>query len=424
MTQPTYEIYTKGTDGRRAGLVRDWTGVSLVLRWNDESKFTLAGSGREACPFKRGTGIVVFRDGEAIFSGLASSIESQYEAATEVWSWSVTGIDDIGLLARRVIYPDPTVADPSTATATAYTVSGKLETAILGIIGMNAEEGKALNDRRVPNLTTAVSQGAGDEVTLTSTFDELLDFILTALSDSNLGIRESWQPKTGAFEIGIVTAVDRSKSVVFSTDNGTLAGWQHKQEAPSANVVIVRGMEITSTSTEAEASATTDTTDADTETDTTAETETPKVYQWAVASDAESVERWGRIEKYVERSDISTIKDEEAGTEETPEETLVRLQKAAAEELLEAEGKESWSLTVTPTDMTAWRTAWNLGDTVAFVADGEKLTAQIAEVKVDFSDAVETVTPTIGTIERGELGEIFDALGNLKRRIRVQENKK
>ena len=414
MTQPQYEIYTKGTDGKRAGLVRDWTAVSLDFRWNDESKFTLSGSGRSACPFKRGTGIVVFRDGEAILSGLASSIESQYEADTEVWSWSVTGIDDIGLLARRVIYPDPTAADPSTATATAYTVTGKLETAVLGIIGMNAEEGKALNDRRVPNLTTAVSQGAGDEVTLTSTFDELLDFVLTALSDSSLGIRETWKPKTGAFEIGIVTAEDRSRNVVFSVENGTLAGWKHVQEAPEANVIIARGMEIAST---AEATASDDTTG-----DTA--TETAKVYQWAVASDAESVERWGRIEKYVERSDISTIKDEEAGTEETPEETLARLQKAAAEELLEAEGKESWSLTVTPTDMTAWRSAWNLGDTVAFVADGEKLTAQIAEVKVDFSDAVETVTPTIGTIERGELGEIFDALGNLKRRIRVQENKK
>jgi hypothetical protein len=416
MTQPQYEIYTKGTDGRRAGLVRDWTAVQLVFRWNDESKFTLSGSGRSACPFKRGTGIVVFRDGEAILSGLASSIESQYEADTEVWSWSVTGIDDIGLLARRVIYPDPTSADPSTATATAYTVTAKLETAVLGIIGMNAEEGTALNDRRIPNLTTAVSQGAGDEVTLTSSFDEVLDFILTALSDSSLGIRETWKPKTGAFEIGIAEAVDRSRNVVFSVENGTLAGWKHVQEAPSANVIIARGMEITSTT--AEATATDDTTD------TTTDTETPKVYQWAVASDAESVERWGRIEKYVERSDISTIKDEEAGMEETPEETLVRLQKAAAEELLEAEGKESWSLTVTPTDMTAWRSAWNLGDTVAFVADGEKLTAQIAEVKVEFSDAVETVTPTIGTIERGELGEIFDALGNLKRRIRVQENKK
>lgn len=417
MTQPIYEIYTKGTDGRRAGLVRDWTAVSLVFRWNDESKFTLSGSGREACPFKRGTGIVVFRDGEAILSGLASSIESQYEADTEVWSWSVTGIDDIGLLARRVIYPDPTTADPSAATATAYTVTAKLETAVLGIIAKNAEEGKALNDRRIPNLTTAVSQGAGEEVTLTSSFDEVLDFILTALSDSSLGIREAWNPKTGAFEIGIAEAVDRSRNVVFSVENGTLAGWKHTQEAPEANVVIARGMEITST---AEATATDDTTTDETTTDT----ETPKTYQWAVASDAESVERWGRIEKYVERSDISTIKDEEAGTEETPEETLVRLQKAAAEELLEAEGKESWSLTVTPTDMTAWRSAWNLGDTVAFVADGEKLTAQIAEVKVEFSDAVETVTPTIGTIERGELGEIFDALGNLKRRIRVQENKK
>ncbi len=410
MIQPTYEIYTKGEDGKRAELVREWTAVQLVLRWNDESKWTLSGSGRSACPFKRGAGIVVIRDGEVIMSGLASSIESQYEADTEVWSWSVAGVDDIGLLARRVIYPDPTSADPSTATA--YTVTGKLETAALGIIAKNAEEGTALNARRIPNLKTAVSQGAGEEVTLTSSFDEVLDFILTALNDSSLGIREVWQPKTGAFEIGIAEAVDRSKSVVFSVDNGTLAGWTHKQEAPSANVIIARGMEITST---AEATASDD---------TTTDTETEKVYQWAVAEDAESVAKWGRIEKYVERSDISTIKDEEAGTEETPEETLIRLQKAAAEELLEAEGKESWSLTVTPTDMTAWRSAWNLGDTVAFVADGEKLTAQIAEVKVDYSDAVETVTPTIGTIERGELGEIFDALGNLKRRIRVQENKK
>lgn len=420
MIQPTYEIYTKGDDGKRAELVREWTAVSLVLRWNDESKWTLSGSGRSACPFKRGAGIVVFRDGEVIMSGLASSIESQYEADTEVWSWSVTGVDDIGLLARRVIYPDPTSADPSTATA--YTVTGKLETAALGIIAKNAEEGTALNDRRIPNLKTAVSQGAGEEVTLTSSFDEVLDFILTALSDSTLGIREVWQPKTGAFEIGIAEAVDRSRNVVFSVENGTLAGWKHKQEAPSANVVIVRGMEITSTSTSTDDTAVT--ADDTTTDDTTTDTETPKVYQWAVAEDAESVAKWGRIEKYVERSDILTIKDEEAGTEETPEETLVRLQKAAAEELLEAEGKESWSLTVTPTDMTAWRSAWNLGDTVAFVADGEKLTAQIAEVKVEFSDAVETVTPTIGTIERGELGEIFDALGNLKRRIRVQENKK
>lgn len=413
MTQPYYEIYTKDSDGKRGGLVQEWTAVQLVLRRNDESKWTLSGMGLRPCPFKRGTGIVVFRDGDVILSGLASSIEAQYTASTEVWSWSVTGIDDIGLLARRVIYPDPTNSDPSVAGAVPYTVTAKLETAVTKLINVNARTGSALNERLIPNLTTAESQGAGDKVTLSATFDELLEFILTALNDSNLVIRESWKPSTGAFELRVEAAEDRSATVVFSTDNGTLAAWKHKQKAPEANVIICRGMDITP-----EAETTTD------ETAATEETETPKVYQWAVAEDTESVAKWGRIEKYVERSDIVTIKDEEAGTEETPEEVLARLQKAAAEELLNAEGKESWSLTVTPTDMTAWRSAWNLGDTVGFVADGEKMTAQIKEVKVSYANAVETVTPTIGTIERGELGEIFDALGQLKRRIRVQENKK
>ena len=413
MTQPYYEIYTKDSDGKRGGLVQEWTAVQLVLRRNDESRWTLSGMGLRPCPFKRGTGIVVFRDGDVILSGLASSIEAQYTASTEIWSWSVTGIDDIGLLARRVIYPDPTNSDPSVAGAVPYTVTAKLETAVTKLINVNARTGHALNDRLIPNLTTAESQGAGDEVTLSATFDELLEFILTALNDSNLVIRESWKPSTGAFELRVETAEDRSATVVFSTDNGTLAAWKHKQKAPEANVIICRGMDITP-----EAETTTD------ETAATEETETPKVYQWAVAEDTESIAKWGRIEKYVERSDIVTIKDEEAGTEETPEEVLARLQKAAAEELLNAEGKESWSLTVTPTDMTAWRSAWNLGDTVGFVADGEKMTAQIKEVKVSHANAVETVTPTIGTIERGELGEIFDALGQLKRRIRVQENKK
>ncbi len=423
MTQPYYEIYTKDSDGKRGGLVQEWTAVQLVLRRNDESRWTLSGMGLRPCPFKRGTGIVVFRDGDVILSGLASSIEAQYTASTEVWSWSVTGIDDIGLLARRVIYPDPTNSDPSVAGAVPYTVTAKLETAVTKLINVNARTGSALNDRLIPNLTTAESQGAGDEVTLSATFDELLEFILTALNDSNLVIRESWKPSTGAFELRVEAAEDRSATVVFSTDNGTLAAWKHKQKAPEANVIICRGMDITpeAETTEETADGTTDGTTTDT---TTEETETPKVYQWAVAEDTESVAKWGRIEKYVERSDIVTIKDEEAGTEETPEEVLARLQKAAAEELLNAEGKESWSLTVTPTDMTAWRSAWNLGDTVGFVADGEKMTAQIKEVKVSYANAVETVTPTIGTIERGELGEIFDALGQLKRRIRVQENKK
>lgn len=408
MRQPDYEIYAKSADGKRAGLIQEWTSVQLILRWNDTSKWTLSGSGLNACPLKRGAGIAVFRDGEAILSGIATSIEAQYTASTGVWSWTATGIDDIGTLARRVIYPDPSNADPSSGTA--YTVTAKLETAVTALIRANAETGTALNARLIPNLTTAASQGAGDEITLTAAFDELLDFILTALKDSNLGIRENWKPSTGAFELSISSAADRSASVIFSAENGTLAAWKHTQKAPSANVIICRGMDITPEETTAAISEET--------------TETQKVYQWAVAEDTESVGRWGRIEKYVERSDITTIKDDEAGTEETPEEVLARLQKAAAEELLAAEGSESWSLTVTPTDMTAWRSAWNLGDTVGFVADGEKLTAQVKEVKVSYTNAVETVTPSIGTIERGELGEIFDTLGQLKRRIRVQEIKK
>ncbi len=412
MSQPEYEIYTKDENGKRVAPVQDWTGLQLVLRRNDTSKWTLSGMGLNACPFKRGTGVAVFRDGEVILSGIASSIVETYTAATEIWSWSVTGVDDIGMLARRVIYPDPASADP--AAAAAYTVNGKLETAITQLIRVNAQTGHALNARLIPNLTTAESQGAGDDVTLSSSFADLLDFILSALSDSNLVIRESWKPSTGEFVLSIAAAEDRSANVVFSVDNGTLSAWKHTQKAPTANVIICRGMEITPAE---EAAA------DDTATDTAEETETPKVYQWAVAEDAESITRWGRIEKYVDRSDIATIKDEEAGTEETPEEVLARLQKAAAEELLSAEATESWALTVIPTDMTAWRTAWNLGDTVAFVADGEKMTAQIKEVKVSYTEAVETVTPTIGTIERGELGEIFDALGQLKRRIRIQENK-
>lgn len=277
---------------------------------------------------------------------------------------------------------------------------------VLRLIARNAGE-RALRERRVALMDVEKEPHLGERVQVESSFENLRSVTQSLMEDSGFGLRMKWDGKSGRFKVGVYRARDLSRTVVFSVEQGNLKSWKRSWSAPKGNAIYAGGW-----------------TKSEEEVDEDGEKTGRIIYypqQFVLLEDEESIRVWGRHELFVDHSDNEPQSFED-GTKETDEEVLERLRSLAAEDLAENRAKESVSLSVQPLPRTEWRTHWDTGDTVSVVINGERMSAVITQVSVSFSGGAETVLPTVGSIPRGTFESVFDALGNLDKRIGKKEN--
>ena len=397
-----YNFYLKTSDGFRGEVIRDVTSFEVTFRMNEVSKWTMSGAGLKPCPFSEGSEIIVYRGSEPFFSGFANEIKDSYDTAARIYDWSVSGEDDFGRLAHRVIYPDASAEEPAPGEEADYT--GFLSDVLLTIVRENAAAGYCRSERIIPRLDVSTIPGLGEEQTLTAHFDTLLPFVLDKLKDKELGIRGVWNGTTGRWDLQIFQPRDVSETVIFSVEAGSLAGWERTKKAPAANWIYCKGCEVSDDSGEP-----------------TGEIMT------VIVSDTDSIATWGRIEKYLDQSSITQIieKDEEGReiSRESWDSVRERLRQAALDALVENSAQNGYKLTIAEIDRMAYKTHWDLGDTVAVRVADTEFRAAIEEIKVQMEDGVETVTPSVGEMQKGELESVFTELGSLRKQIEVLQKK-
>lgn len=404
-----YAFYLKTETGQRGAMINDVISIEITWRWNEVSKWTMTGAGLAPCPLGKGAEIIVYRGEEPYLSGYVTEIEDSFDAASGIYDWTVEGQDDLGKLERRVIYPDPSNADVQWDRE--YSAEGSAADVLLDLIRRNIADLADLPERRIVTLTTHDKEGVGENVTVAAEYDTLLDFVLDQLSDGKLGIRAVWNGETGSSEIQIYLPEDVSLNVIFSVEAGSLAGWTRTRTAPKGNVLLVTGCEVKENDEEESAE------------DESSE-DAPKFYQTVIVIDEESVREWGRYELKIDHGDIKRIeeKDEDTGEvtyQESWESVAERLRQAALTDLENNSAEDGYELTITELDRMQYKKHWDLGDTVSVrIADTEFL-APIKEIKVTYAEGIETVTPSVGKLQKGELQSVFDELGNLKQRITV-----
>lgn len=386
-----YEVYLRNDEGKRGSLVNGIVSVTSLMRFNQPVKWTITGAGLEDCPLADNARIAIFRDGKLQYCGYVNSKETKYDAKTRIYDWEVSGLSDLGKLSDRLTYPDPAVTPPNPNDS--YSATGLHSVILLNAIDINAGA-NANSNRRDEKLIISEQRPVGDTETIDWKLDSLLKMVQDSLKSSEIQIHETWDLSNGTWDIKIGNPQDVSDKVIFSVDNGSISSWERTVTAPKANYLIVTGCQ-----------------------------DDNKQYLYTRVYDQASIDKWGRIEGVVSRSDIKRIIEKDENNQVTYEEpwasVMERLETAAYEELEKATAKLGYKITTTEVNRNVYQEDYDIGSIVSVRIGGDEFFAKVDEIKITYSKGVETITPSIGTMQKGELQSVFTELGTLKEQIKV-----
>ena len=394
-----YKVYKRNPSGSRGSEISGIISIEATIRSNEPIKWTISGSSLTECPLSENDEIVVDRNSSLLFCGFVNDKQDYYDAASRIYDWELTGQSDLGKLSRRLVFPD--AADTTPDPDGSYSATGYLSTVLLDIIKLNSGQ-SAISARQLANLTVSSQSAVGTSQTVESTFDNLLKLVQDKLTDTDLTLRESWNTSTGKWDVRISSPVDVSNAVIFSVDNGSISSWERTVSPPTANWLLVTGCKKPI-----------DESDPDSEEATMS----------VVVSDSGSIRKWGRIEGVAKRSDIKRIieKDDDGNVtyEEPWSSVATRLQTAAYEELEKATAQFGYKLTTTEINRNVFRDDYDIDSIVSVRVGGDEFKAKVNEIKITYAAGVETIVPSIGTLQKGELQSVFSELGTLKEQIKV-----
>lgn len=374
---PDWTVYARAPDMTLAGQVDDYQKLEMVTRFNDVGTWLLdVDASTSPAPFLMldGAGLVVTADGTVVFSGPVTRRERDF--AGDHNRLRVSGFDDSVQLTRRLASPQPTTAAPPYNSQGYDVRTGTCSTILGQYVNVNAGPG-ALGARQIPGLTLAADPGLGTSITGRARWQPLPELLQgLALAGGGLGYRVL-QVGTG-IQFSVYAVVDRTASVIFSTDLGNLEAFAWSEEAPDTNYVYVGGGG-----------------------EDTART----IYE---GQDSASIGRWGRIESFRDRRDTSVAAE---------------LAQAAVDELQKSAGQTSMAITPIDLPQMAYLANYGLGDKVTAVMDGVPVQQVVREVKVTLAENGVRVVPTIGTPGRQDLLGIFDRLRAAESRLVTLERR-
>ena len=381
-----YDVFLRNKEtGLRTKLIQGIVSLSVIFRFNEPSKWVITGAGLEECPVSGSSDIAVFRNNSILFCGYTESVKTKFDVKSQIYDWEISGKSDLGKISYRLIYPDSSVATPNPNQT--YSDSGVLSAVMSNLIKKNAAQSSSCNVyRRLPNLTVPTQTSVGDSVTIEAKLENVVKYIQDNLKSTDIQIKETWDMETGEWDIYIGNPQDVSSSVIFSVDNGSIAAWERTVSAPKANHIVVTGCKNESDE-----------------------------LMYVSVYDQDSIDKWGRIESTVNRSDIKRNED----TSETWESVAARLENAAYEELEKATATFGYKLTVSEMSKKKFPEDYGVGSIVSVRIGNDEFTAKVEEIKITYAKGVETIVPSVGTMQKGELQKVFTEIGTLKEQVKV-----
>jgi len=362
-----------------------WTKVDLTARYNAVGAWSITVPATDKnieLTNIPSLGVVVDWNGVYRFTGPMETwapSKSLDDAGQVTDTITLSGADDLALIANRTAYPDPASSWAS------QTVSGEdaqtavpCETAIKHYVNVNAGPG-ALAARRAPHLTVASSLGMGGTVSYSARFAdgvdlELMDIIrLLIASGGPLGVTVTQQG--GSLVFDTYEPRDLSETAWFSFALGNLRGVDLSDAAPTITNALVRGSTT-----------------------------------FVEVAGAGAGDPWRRIE---------TIVDQSSSTDST------EMTQAGQDALSQGAGAAQMSISTVDLPLLSFGTDYGLGDTVTVeVRDGVTYQDIVSAVQLTADDSgqnyVETATPTVGASE-SDIGDDQTASAQLAARVRALE---
>lgn len=218
-----------------------YTRAEIVLRWLYPSTWSLDLPATPAVLRRVGPGwgVRVFLDEDQVLSGDMEEIERERAEADTL---SVTGADDLAVVAAELAYPDPSAAATAQTAESHDSRSGPAETVIKGYVAANIGVGRAAAraDAAVPDareVTVAPDLGRGGTVSARARFDPLMDLVRQV--HGGLGV--TCHQQDGGLVFDTVEPRDLSTSATFSFETGNLASCRWATGYPDATHVVVAG---------------------------------------------------------------------------------------------------------------------------------------------------------------------------------------
>lgn len=363
-----YEIFLRDENKKIIGQLDGFSSLVFIRRFNAVGSWALKSSTSALALLTKKGGIVVHRNGDPFFSGDMSEFEDENGI-----DMTANGDDDLGPLAGRLVLPvssgAPFVNDYDVRSAAA-------ETAIKQYVNLNAGPG-ALADRRVHGLSIEVDKGLGINVTGRARFDNLLVFINSLAIQAGLGFR------VNNSEFQIYKPSDKTKSIIFSTELGTLGAYKFHEKRGKVNYIYCGGTGTGSS----------------------------RVFYEKQNSDA--ILSWGRFEAFIDKNNTSVAAE---------------LAAAASEELERQCNQVSLTFTPVVTETMRPIDDYDIGDWVTAVVRGQTINQRVMEMKtsIDVSGA-EVHEMTIGTegqtTDLSGLSAIYSRIRGLDQRLSTQERR-
>jgi len=223
--------------------ITTWTSITAEVKHNEVGggEFTVpATDALSSVLATPGARVKLIRNGSVFSAGPIEKREYSWDSKAGTGPTVCQWADDLVYIARRDIYPDPTVAADAQVIEAYTATTTNAETIIRDIVNRNIGPG-ALTPRIEPYLLMGPVSGVGTNVDFTARFDKAMDKIRDlCVAGGNLGVRVS-ESASGHLEFTVYAPIDRSATVRFSPGLHNLRSLKLTHEAPVATVAITGG---------------------------------------------------------------------------------------------------------------------------------------------------------------------------------------
>jgi len=301
-----------------------------------------------------GAGIIVTDPNGVLISGPTLSAILEQTTDNPDGDWVIEGADDSIILAERLAYPTPSVADVTAQTQAHDIRTGAAETVMKSYVEDNISAA-AGTTRAIPNLLIEADGGRGQAVTGTARFVSLQELLYGLAQTGEVGY--TVEQNGNDLEFQVYEPVDRSANVRMDIENGKLTKTEYSYLAPKTTRAIVAGA---------------------------GEAEDRIFYEGTTVDSIAAESTWARrIETFIDNRGA-----------DLPEE----LEQAANEELVD-KGKTLINFSVTPSDDQNMRYGydWGLGDKVTVVVGNTETSAIVTEVGISIQADGVRIGATVGT---------------------------
>jgi len=351
--------------------VEDFAKLTVIARFNDVGSFLLEGAdvGDAAQYYAEGYGVVIYRNGVFLLSGLFASLDFNGTEDQDLFSGG--GLDDNVVIRDALAFPEPF----GNFSSQAYDIrSGAAESIVYQYVDVNLGPGSD-PVRRKGGFSLATDLGRGSVVNEQARFENLMDLINGILikGGDTLGWRVV-QTVAGGLQFQVYECADRSATAIFSRELGNLQTFEYSRDAPTQNHIVCGG----------------------------SGEDVARVFRQG--SDATSIATWNRrIEVFRDRRDTDDI---------------LTLDQTIDEELSTGADKTGLKLNPIDTDSVAFKTDYDLGDIVTVEVKGVEIQEKIREIQLTYTpDGAETIEPVVSTPGNFNVSTTFGAL----RDARVRE---